>query len=355
LSNFITKPLAFLTENIEQVIRSNFATEIDRKHIRSKDEIGVLTIKFHFMIQKIKSYISEIESSNAQLAMQNASLQVLNEELKQANKVLQSKDEHIQKMNTIKDKFFAILSHDLRSPLTTTKGFLTILSDHPDSISEKLKMDTFAKLGKSVDLQLELLSNLLDWSSAKVDEIKFLPETISFGVMVDKNFELMAEQANMKNIMMVNALEDNFEIVADRNMIDFILRNLLSNAIKFTKEGGKILVTAQKSNDDLEVFVIDNGIGISDSQFKFILKPGIHFTTAGTANEKGTGFGLMVCREFVEKHGGKLKIKSKEGEGTTVSFSIKNFNEETFGQNKIRKNHEKVSLSNRKLYSSKKV
>ncbi|MFN0047969.1 MAG: ATP-binding protein [Cytophagales bacterium] len=323
-SKFITKPIAQLTENVEQVIQSNFATAIDRTNIHTRDEIGLLTSKFHFMIEKIRSYIGEIEHSNSQLENQNNKLQSLNQELVSTNSVLQRKEDHIQKMNTIKDKFFAILSHDLRGPLTTTKGFLSILADHPDSMPEELKKETINKLKKSIDLQLELLSNLLDWSSAKVDEIKFSPEQISIGVMVDKNFELIAERANTKNIMLVNDLEDNCEVVADKNMIDFILRNLISNAVKFTTDNGKIVVSAHRSKDEVEIAIADSGVGISDKQFKFILKPGVHFTTSGTANEKGTGFGLLVCKEFVEKHGGKLKIKSKEGEGTVVSFTIKN-------------------------------
>jgi len=351
LSKIITKPIAQLTENVEQVIQSNFATEIDRKNIHSRDEIGVLTSKFHFMIVKIRSYISEIENSNSQLEGQNNKLHSLNYELLSTNSVLQRKEEHIQKMNTIKDKFFAILSHDLRGPLTTTKGFLSILADHPDSMPEELKKETINKLKKSIDLQLDLLSNLLDWSSAKADEIKFAPENISIGVMVDKNFELIAEKANAKNLMLINAMEDNYEAFADKNMVDFVLRNLISNAIKFTDNGGKITLNAHRNKEELEISIADTGIGISDKQFKFLLKPGIHFTTSGTADEKGTGFGLLVCKEFVEKHSGKLKIKSKEGEGTTVSFTIKNQPEIHVSQ-KSGKNRAGLSLVNHKLFSA---
>jgi len=351
LAKIITKPIMLLTDNVEQVIQSNFATEIDRNANYSKDEIGVLTSKFDFMILKIRSYIGEIELSNEQLEGQNVKLHSLNDELLSINSVLQRKEEHIQKMNTIKDKFFAILSHDLRGPLTTTKGFLGILADHPDSMPEELKRNTINKLKKSVDLQLDLLSNLLDWSSAKADEIKFAPENISIAVMVDKNFELIAEKANAKNLMLVNAMEDNCEAFADKNMVDFILRNLISNAIKFTELNGKITVNGIRIKDDLEISVADTGVGISDKQFKFLLKPGIHFTTTGTADEKGTGFGLLVCKEFIEKHGGKLKIKSKDGDGTTVSFTLKQ-QTEPHHNHKSGKSKFGVSLVNAKYFGT---
>lgn len=354
LSKLITKPIALLTENIEQVIQSNFEVEIDKSNFHYRDEIGVLTSRFHFMIDKIRSYIREIELSNSQLENQNETLNSLNNELLSTNSVLQRKEDHIQKMNTVKDKFFAILSHDLRGPLTTTKGFLSILADHPDSMPDELKKQTINKLKKSIDLQLDLLSNLLDWSSAKVDEIKFSPEKLSIAVMVDKNFELVAEKANIKNIMLINAIEDKCDAFADKNMIDFVLRNLISNAIKFTNEGGKIAISAIENKDLIEITVSDNGVGISEKQFKFILKPGVHFTTNGTSDEKGTGFGLLVCREFIEKHNGKLKIKSKESQGTSVSFTLERYEEgKIFLKQQINKSA--ISLVNQKFLGQTKI
>lgn len=349
LSQYITKPVIQLTNDVEETIQNNFALQIEPTEY-AKDEIGILTEKFHFMIKRIRSYINEIELSNQQLEAQNSTLQNLNVELKNTNFVLQRKEEHIQKMNTVKDKFFAILSHDLRGPLTTTKGFLSIMAEHPETLPENIKRETLQKLRKSIDLQLELLSNLLDWSSAQVDEIKFSPEKISIAVMIDKNIELIAEKANLKNVMLVNSLEENFDVVADKNMVDFILRNLISNALKYSKNEGRIIISGEKNRDGVEITVADNGVGISDKQQKFILKPGIHFTTAGTANEKGTGFGLLVCKEFVEKHGGKIKIKSKEGEGTSVSFTLKS--QQEIGTSKINKNRMAVSLVNQKFYNS---
>lgn len=344
LSKIITQPIVALTEQVENLVKNKFEGDfVEINHV-GLDEIGILHRRFYFLLRRLQLFVSEIKSSNSKLEHQNFQLQNLNNELINANETLKVKENHIAKMNIIKDKFFVILSHDLRSPLATIKGFLNILLQHPDSVSEDLKRETLEKLSKSLELQLELLTNLLDWSSTQVDEIKFSPEKISIGIIIDKNIELLATKSNHKEIVIINDLEDNFSINADKNMVDFVIRNLLSNALKFTNPKGRILISGKQNKDEIEISISDNGVGISEKSMKYILKSGIHFSTTGTANEKGTGFGLLLCKEFIEKHGGKLKIKSSEGEGTLVSFTIPFIHQEQDNIS-IRKKSKKVILN----------
>ena len=154
-------------------------------------------------------------------------------------------------------------------------------------------------------------------------EIKFYPEVLIVNDLFIRNISLFTETAENKNIKLHGSALENIAVVADENMSDLVLRNLISNAIKFTHAGGEIKLSAEMEGEWVCIKVVDNGIGITEEDLSSILNPAHHFTTQGTNQERGTGFGLLLCKEFVEKNGGQMSVKSDIGEGTSVSFTLK--------------------------------
>lgn len=324
MSRAFSKPILKTYSSMEQMWKLYGSNDFKVYHqSKEKDEISRLAHLFTAMLRDIQHKIQQIEQANQSLKDQNHHLQALNNDLKQANALLLEKEQHIENMNLVKDKFLTILSHDLRSPLTTLKGLLTVLIDNPDSLSPSEQAVTFKKIQKSVSLQLDLLSNLLEWSSARLNEVRFNPELISVAAVIDNNLELFKEKLAEKNLSVKNLLDDNYSIIADKNMMDFIVRNLLSNAIKFSYQGGCITLSAFNDGKYLQINIIDEGVGISEKNHPFLLKPGVHFSTEGTNNEKGTGFGLLLCKEFAEKHGGYLSLTPNYERGTVATVFIR--------------------------------
>ncbi|UII20076.1 tetratricopeptide repeat-containing sensor histidine kinase [Fulvivirga ligni] len=221
----------------------------------------------------------------------------------------------------MKDKFFSILSHDLRSPINALVGILTII-DSGHITQEELREHTKV-LKARLENAKKLLGNLLDWAMVQMDELTIQNETLDLKELVEENITFFRE-TNDKHIQFFNKIDEEEQVRTDRNMLDLVIRNLISNAIKFTEASGFVEITAEdKSNDWLYVRVTDNGIGMSEEQVTHLFdKSGLH-TTRGTENEEGTGLGLKLCKEFIERMGGELLVESKENEGTTFTFTVK--------------------------------
>jgi signal transduction histidine kinase len=168
----------------------------------------------------------------------------------------------------------------------------------------------------------DLLENLLKWSRSQVGTLEFKPEKISLNKIVDDAIKVLSWNAQLKEISIENKLVSEISIFADENMIATIIRNLLSNAVKFTKNGGKITIYSSTTENEISLFVKDNGIGISQSDQEKIFKIDSKLRNPGTANEPGTGLGLILCMDFVEKHGGKMFFDSTPDEGSTFGFTL---------------------------------
>lgn len=221
----------------------------------------------------------------------------------------------------MKDKFFSIVSHDVRSPIHALVGILDMLDEG------NLNQEELRQLTKSLKVRLDntrkLLDNLLDWALVQMNEITIQEEPLELKELVEENLNFFRE-INDKDIQFIDLVEKDTSVLADRNMLDLIIRNLVANSIKFTREGGFVEISAKdKDNDTLIVSIKDNGIGMSEEQRSQLFNTTVLYTTKGTANEKGTGLGLKLCKEFVERMGGKIWVESKEGEGSTFKFTIK--------------------------------
>ncbi len=228
----------------------------------------------------------------------------------------------VLEMNAAKDKLFSIIGHDLKGPLNALTGFSSLLSDHSDMLSKEELKKLSVDLDKSLKNLLVLLENLLEWSQSQTGAIDFKPEVFDVATLIRENQELFSGQAQNKNITIVNEVNSFLAVFAHRNSINTVVRNLLSNAIKFTPEGGTVILKAERSGQSARISIADNGTGINESDIHYLFKVGSKHSTLGTAKEKGTGLGLALCKEFVEKNGGTIGVSSTPGKGTNFYFTV---------------------------------
>jgi len=242
------------------------------------------------------------------------------EEIFLQNKKIQQYEEEISELKQLKAKIFSILSHDLRSPFNGLFGFANFLAEEIDGFNqEEIRM--FANgICSSAKGLLELIDDLFNWAKAECGEIDYKPMNIELNYIVDEIFFLFKLNAESKNIKLFNNIPKNTFAYADLHTIKIVFKNLISNAVKFTNQHGEINVNLNQNPDGYrEISVADNGVGINECSMQKLFKIGLHYTTRGTANEKGTGLGLILSRELIERNGGMLKIESKEGAGSTFT------------------------------------
>ena len=257
----------------------------------------------------------EINNLQRQLIKDKYSLTKILNELNLANSEL------IQ-VNATKQKVFSIIAHDLKSPLCGIIGIASLLSGTVKEYDIEDLEKLISLLHSCSVTTYQLLENLLLWANSQRGKLQFNPETISLNLLFQEITDFYRETARQKGIVLNNLLSGNFTVKADRNMLTCILRNLITNAIKFTNDGGKIEVFAVQHEKELEIAVADNGIGMDKVTRNKLFGNGEKISTKGTANESGTGLGLQLCKEFVEKHSGKISIESEPGKGSRFIFTL---------------------------------
>jgi signal transduction histidine kinase len=245
-----------------------------------------------------------------------------NKILQVANNTVREQNTKLQELNATKDKFFSIISHDLKGPLNSLTSFSSLLINHTDSLSK----DEIKMLAKDLDKSLKnlfaLLENLLEWSRSQTGNIEFKPEPFDIVALLKQNQELLQQQAQNKKISIVLEGDASHTISAHRNSVTTVVRNLISNAIKFTPAEGKITLKTSAVDQKIVVSISDNGVGMSKEVMDKLFRIDTKHTTKGTADEKGTGLGLILCKEFIEKNGGRIWVDSTVGKGSTFSFEL---------------------------------
>ena len=243
-------------------------------------------------------------------------------ERKKAEQELLELNRQLKELNATKDKFFSIIAHDLKSPFNSIVGFSGLLV-------ELVQENNFEEIGKytkivheSSNQAMDLLMNLLEWSRSQTGRMTFNPVASDMSSLIKNATELFSDSAVQKSITIRTELPTDSMVLVDQTMISTVLRNLISNAIKFTRQGGQILVSAKQNEGEWLVAVSDNGVGIKKDTFEKLFRLEENYTTPGTNNEKGTGLGLILCKEFVEKHGGKIWVESELGKGSIFSFTL---------------------------------
>ena len=243
-------------------------------------------------------------------------------ERKKNEKIIQNQNQELIELNATKDKFFSIIAHDLKNPLSTLlagtelllKNFRNIQADKTETILKNLNSNT--------QQTFKLLENLLDWARNQQNRMEFNPELIDIGEVANQIVALIKPTAASKNITLLQKIISPTVVIADAYMVNAILRNLISNAIKFTRPEGVINVRATELDGAAQVSVSDNGVGIKPEEVEKLFRIDTNASKLGTAGEKGTGLGLLLCKEFVDKHGGNIRVESKVDKGSTFTFTL---------------------------------
>ncbi len=252
----------------------------------------------------------------------NRLLKSQNQQISQANEALRKSEKNLMELNATKDKFFSIISHDLKNPFSSLLSISELMVDNFDDMEREDHEAGFSKINQSVKHLLDLLENLLTWSMSQRGRIKYDPVRFNLSSVIQENINLHKLLAEKKGIMLLSPDQDDIYAYGDRDMVNSVIRNLMTNAVKFTDRNKKVEVKLSPKDEAVEISVVDEGIGIAKENMARLFRIDEKFKSTGTAGEKGTGLGLIICREFVEKNGGEISVKSKPGEGTTFSFTL---------------------------------
>jgi len=231
-------------------------------------------------------------------------------------------NEELKDLNINKDKFFSIIAHDLRGPFNNLLGFSKVLQDDLDILSKDEMREYSGYVYTSARNVYDLVENLLQWSRIQTGRMEYQPIKIDLYEEIFKITELFRSNAIAKKINLINEVNNNLFVFADQNMLHSVLQNLLSNAIKFTNSAGNIILKAESFDDFIEVSITDTGVGIKKDDIKKLFRIDIQFTNPGTENEEGTGLGLILCKELIEKNKGVISVESIYGKGSKFTFTI---------------------------------
>ena len=254
-------------------------------------------------------------------------------ERKQAELALKENEKKLNQLNIDKNRFISILSHDLKSPFNNILGLSEILTEDSRKLDAAEIEDIANEINKSARSTYNLLEDILLWARTQQGKIPFKPQILNFRDICKNILETLIPNADAKNIAINCSAEDHINVFADIDMLKTVLRNLMSNAIKFTNNGGAINMRAEQTDSDVTISVSDNGIGITPDDLTKFFDISEVITTKGTAGETGTGLGLLLCKEFVEKHGGKIWVESEVGKGSDFKFTLPGLNEQATGVN----------------------
>lgn len=267
------------------------------------------------MLGKICIIVSDI----TELKRHQQNLQVL---VKERTADLNKANTDLKEINATKDKLFSIIAHDLRGPFTSLLGFSDLMIENIHTYD----MDKFEKLLYHINSAAKgaytLLENLLLWARSQNKQLLFKPKNVNITAVIKEVVLSIQSVAILKNISLKYAKEETVMGTADINMLTAIIRNLVSNAVKFSNPGGSIAICAVSNDNEVEISVADNGVGMSDDVKNKLFNTNNTISVAGTAHEKGTGLGLIICKDFVQKHGGKIWAESTIGKGSKFSFTL---------------------------------
>ena len=250
----------------------------------------------------------------------NLILEKQTSDLKEKQDIINQKNKDLEESNAVKDKLFAIIGHDLRSPFANLKSMLDLIQ------SGDISQDEFKEFAEHLNKRTEstaiLIDNLLNWAMAQQDGYKFSKQKINIKNIIDENIDLIKKTTDEKGIRIVNYVDPEENAFADPDTIRLVIRNLITNAGKFTKRNGKISISTVEVDGMVEISVKDNGVGIDEKSINKLFDVTRNFSMQGTNGETGSGLGLKLCREFVEKNNGKIWVESKLGEGSIFRFTL---------------------------------
>ncbi len=229
----------------------------------------------------------------------------------------------LQELNVTKDKFFSIIAHDLRGPMGGFMGLTDLLTEELSNMSMAEIQEFLGSMRESATNLFKLLENLLQWARVQQGGIIFNRERVLFRPIVTESLELIRESAKKKGITIISDISEELEVFADSNLLQTVIRNLVSNAVKFSARGGIVNISAKTTEDDsVEISVKDMGIGMNREMIETLFRIDVKNGRPGTEGEQSTGLGLLLCKEYIEKHGGHIRVESEVGKGSVFTFNI---------------------------------
>ncbi len=301
-------------------IFNSFISDIFNSSVKHSCELIIVNKvkqKFHVLLEGIELEDALEPEKTCQIALIDMT------QYKRIEKSLKESNKNLKELNATKDKFFSIIAHDLRSPFQSLLGFAEILSTEIDSFSKEDIVNFSKELNENLRNLYGLLDNLLHWSMMQRNLIEFNPAKVDLHELVNKIIRLLHQSAKNKNISIINQINPGTFAYADIDMVRLVIQNLLINAIKFTKTDGHIVVTAIDKAEFVQITVQDDGMGIDPEKVADMFSFKKIFSTKGTEGEKGTGLGLPLCKEFVERNDGRIWVESKPGNGSKFVFNLK--------------------------------
>jgi len=289
--------------------------ETNRKLLERQEEIEHQSLKLKVQSQALEESNKQLEQREAHIRKQANKLEDQAEKLKITN-------QELEKLNATKDRFFSIIAHDLRNPINAILGFSELLSVNYEDISDEKKIELNKIIYQSTKNVYNLLENLLQWSRSQTNRIKFEPTSFDISGIVNENLILTKPNIRKKSLIINTELKGDNTIYADKNMTGAILRNLLTNSIKFSNPLGEITISSARKNGFLEISVADKGIGMTGEVAKNLFRIDSAHSTYGTSGEKGTGLGLIICKEFIDKHGGEISVETEPNKGSVFTFTL---------------------------------
>jgi signal transduction histidine kinase len=287
------------------------------QEILSKERLALQNeIEKTELIEKQKNELEEqVQKQTIDLKVQNHTLEDIIEQLKDSELKL-------TQLNQLKDKLFSIISHDLRNPLATMQSTLKLITEHHTKLNEEEKKRLTKEAQASLDNLNQLLYNLLQWSRSQMNLLQYKSERIAIKPIFENCCKVVQLNAHMKNIKLHIVAQDHLYAHADKEMIEFAIRNLLSNAVKFSHRNSDVFLKASVVENKIKIQVLDSGIGMNQQTIQKLSILNATVTRRGTEKEKGTGLGLLISKDFIEKNGGHLHVQSEVNKGSAFSFEL---------------------------------
>ena len=322
--NFFTRYLVQVGVLIQAVVLSlGLASRLNKMRLQLATET---LEREQLALEKEKEKKELIERQKQELLQQvkekTTDLQLKNTMLEETVDQLKESENKLSQLNQVKDKLFSVVSHDLRNPLATMQSFLKLITEHHEKMSDDEREKLFSEAQQSLDNLNVLLYNLLQWSKSQMNLLAFRQDKLNVKLIIEGAVKLVQLHAHMKEVKVKTTVEETLTAHADKDMVEFIIRNLLSNAIKFSHRNSEVEIKASAVNDHIKIEISDTGIGINEAKIKKLLEKNTSISRRGTEKEKGTGLGLLISKEFIEKNGGRLQIESHPGKGSNFSFII---------------------------------
>lgn len=337
IAHNITRPLKSTT-NLLKNLASGSLHNSRKIEVKSKDELEEMAESANTLLEGLSStagFAKEIGEGNLTadyklLSDDDALGQALVEmrdRLKRSTDEIKKQADHLKELNAAKDKFFSIIAHDLKNPFSVLLSVTEALLEGFDQMSDREKSVAIQRIHKSANLLFNLLDNLLQWSMAQTGRLTFHPEKADLRTIVFGTMSLLRMNAENKHINMSTTIPEQAYVHADVDMVKTVIRNLLSNAIKFNSEEGRIKITAKKKGGYYEIDVSDTGVGISKEDQEKLFRIDVKNKSIGSSKDKGTGLGLILSKEYIEKNGGRIWVESEPGKGSHFLFTLPAYNE----------------------------